>query len=155
MTRTEQLIAMISENLDAKNIHYDFKDDAHRIITFTLRMKNKLDACQFILFTEDRGITVYGCSPVHAKSDCYANVTEYITRANYGLRHGNFEFDHRDGEIRYKVYIPCKNNLPNSADIDNAILVVGLMMERYGDGLLRNMMGIGHPEEDIRAIEGN
>ena len=118
-------------------------------------MKNKLDACQFILFTEDRRITVYGCSPVHAKSDCYANVTEYITRANYGLRHGNFEFDHRDGEIRYKVYIPCKNNLPNSADIDNAILVVGLMMERYGDGLLKNMMGIGHPEEDIRAIEGN
>ena len=155
MTRTEQMIAMISENLDDKNIHYDFKDDDHRIITFTMRLKCKLDVCQFIILTEDRGVTVYGCSPVHAKSDRYADVTEFITRANYGLRHGNFEFDHRDGEIRYKVYIPCRDNLPDSEDIDRAILVIGLMMDRYGDGLLRNMMGIGDPEEDIRAIEGD
>lgn len=32
-------------------------------------------------------------------------VVEYITRANWGLLVGNFEFDYGDGEVRFKTHV--------------------------------------------------
>ena len=37
-------------------------------------------------------------------------IAEFLTRANYGLRIGNFELDFSDGEIRYKTSIDVEND---------------------------------------------
>src|SRR3954467_14939357 len=44
----------------------------------------------------------YVVMPVRAPAQMRLAVAEYITRANYGLRIGNFEMDFDDGEVRYK-----------------------------------------------------
>ena len=48
----------------------------------------------------------YSVAPVKAPEEKRATMAEFVTRANYGLRIGNFEMDYRDGEIRYEQLRP-------------------------------------------------
>lgn len=80
-------------------------------------------------------------------------MAEYITRANFGLKMGNFELDYRDGEIRYQSCLPCREGIPSLKDIEYAVDVTFLMMNRYGDGLAKNIMGFGDPARDVEAAE--
>ena len=44
----------------------------------------------------------YAVAPIKTPDEVRPAVSEYVTRANYGLRIGNFELDYGDGEVRYK-----------------------------------------------------
>jgi hypothetical protein len=47
----------------------------------------------------------YAVAATRAPEAARLRVAEFITRANYGLRIGNFELDFGDGEVRYKTSI--------------------------------------------------
>lgn len=82
---------------------------------------------------------------------------EFITRANYGTRIGNFELDADDGEIRYKVYVSTRDaESLNRELVEEAIYIVVSMLNRYGDGLMKVLMGFADSAKDeIAAIENN
>lgn len=80
-------------------------------------------------------------------------MAEYLTRANYGLRDGNFELDFSDGEIRYKVFHSSIDGVPSKELIKNAVYIGLWMLERYGNGLLSVMFGIQTPAEAIEESE--
>ncbi len=67
-------------------------------------------------------------------------VAEYLHRANYGIKCGNFEMDYNDGEIRYKTYVNFENTDISQDVLSESIYIPIAMFKRYGDGLLQTML---------------
>jgi len=81
-------------------------------------------------------------------------VAEYTTRANYGLRIGNFEVDYSDGEVRYKGSLDFEGEKLSFSLIRNVIYPSVQTMDRYLTGLLGVMYGSKTAEEAIGEVEG-
>lgn len=153
MTHKEQLLSRAVEYLDSQNWHYDL-DAEKGVIKFGLNIDSKLKNCRMFILVEEDNIQSFAVCPMNASKDVYGNVVEFITRANYGLKLGNFEFDYSDGEIRYQCCMACGGGVPSLVDVERCIDIGFIMLQRYGDGLVKNLMGYGNPEADIKAIEG-
>ena len=80
-------------------------------------------------------------------------VSEFLHRANYGLNDGNFEMDYKDGEIRYKSFVNFRNIDVSQEVVEDSIIVGAAMIDRYGKGLLKLMLGDGTAEECIEYCE--
>lgn len=83
-----------------------------------------------------------------------AAVAEAITRANYGMRIGNFELDYADGEVRYKSSLDFEGELLTPALIRNAIHSAVLTMDRYAEAIRAVGQGERSPSAAIAAVEG-
>lgn len=118
---------------------FDF-DDEKGIFRFGVNIDGKMKHVNYFVPVRDDSYTVYAISPVSADSDdeeVMRNITEFICRANYGLRNGNFEIDIRDGEIRYKVFVDCDGGILPSRDVvRGSIIIPAMMFERYSPGIL-------------------
>jgi hypothetical protein len=95
----------------------------------------------------------YVIAPVKTPEPMYNHVAEYITRANYGLRIGNFEMDYSDGEVRYKSSLDFEGQPLTPTLIKNAMYPAVHTMDLYLPGLLGVMYGNKTPAEAIREIE--
>jgi hypothetical protein len=96
----------------------------------------------------------YAVAPVKAAEEVRSDVAEYLTRANYGLRIGNFELDYHDGEVRYKASLDFESETLTYNFIRNAIYPAVQTMDRYLKGLLSVMFGGRTPVEAIQEVEG-
>lgn len=118
---------------------FDF-DDEKGIFRFGVNIDGKMKHVNYFVPVRDDSYTVYAISPISADSDdeeVMRNITEFICRANYGLRNGNFEIDIRDGEIRYKVFVDCDGGILPSRDvIRGSVIIPAMMFERYSPGIL-------------------
>ena len=128
--------------------------DDHHLVTLGMNLKSMLKNCRLFIEARDRDVVVYAV--VNMKVDendekAMSDTCEYITRANYGLVIGNFELDHRDGEVRYKASMPLvgENDLIDRECLDRLVTVSIVMLDRYGKGLGRCMLGLGDPEHDV------
>ena len=95
----------------------------------------------------------YVIAPVKAPEEVRALVTEYITRANYGLRIGNFEMDYTDGEVRYKSSFDFEGETLTPTLIKNTMYPAVHTMDFYLPGLLGVMYGNKTPVEAIHDTE--
>ncbi|MGK7945104.1 MAG: YbjN domain-containing protein [Microcystaceae cyanobacterium] len=94
----------------------------------------------------------YSVFPIKAQ-DNHQEIAEFITRVNYGLSIGNFEFDFSDGEIRFKTSIDITEDGFGLATIERLIYTNVLMMDRYFPGLMGVVTGKILPETAIQNIE--
>lgn len=83
----------------------------------------------------------YALAPFKVPEDARMAVAEFITRANYGMRIGNFELDLRDGEVRYK----------SSLDFEGATLTPALIQHTIYS--LRGILA-GAESPDRTALRG-
>ncbi|MBQ7221624.1 MAG: hypothetical protein IJS28_11660 [Synergistaceae bacterium] len=114
-------------------------DDERGVFSFGLALHSKMKHVDYSVIVRDTSYSVYAISPLNADiddADMMSNITEFICRANYGLRNGNFEVDMRDGEIRYKTYVNCDGLLPSRDIVEASIVIPGLTFKRYAPGLL-------------------
>jgi hypothetical protein len=95
----------------------------------------------------------YVVAGAHAPEELRPAVAEFLTRANYGLRIGNFEMDYSDGEIRYKSSLDFEGVELTPPLIRNAIYPAVQTMDRYLYGLMRVIYGGLTPFEAIEAVE--
>ena len=153
MSRIDDMITLVRDYLDTEDWKYDY-DAGAKIIKAGVNLKCKLKSVNLVLRFTDEGFTTLAISPMNAGEDCRANIAEFITRANYGIRNGNFEMDYRDGEIRYKVYTNYKALDSISKEIiDDSVLIPPYMFNRYGDGIAALLFGFSTPEDEINKIE--
>ena len=96
----------------------------------------------------------YVMCPVKAPEEKRLAVAEFIARANYGMRIGNFELDFSDGEVRYKSSLDFEGVLLEPLLIRNAIYPAAQTMNRYLPGLMGVIYSNKTPEEAIAEIEG-
>lgn len=149
----EAMINSVRDFLDGDDWNYDFESD-NNLIRTGINLDCKLNSINEVIAFSDAGFQVYAMIKLDADEETRPKVMEYITRANYGLRLGNFELDLEDGEIRYKVYTNTKGmtELPQEI-VEDAIIVPAMMFDRYGDGLATLMMGFSDPVTEIEKAE--
>ena len=153
MTKAE-LIDCVRDYLDSNDWNYDYNDMKGTIVS-GVNLKSKLSSTKLFFVFNDNGVTIYSNVSMKADEQTRAMALEFITRANYGIRVGNFEMDMSDGEIRYKVYINARG-LDSISDeqIEEGIFIAANMLDRYGDGLLKVILGYANSaKEEIDAIE--
>jgi len=112
-------------------------DEVKGVFKFGLRIHSKLRKLSYIVDVKEDEYIVYGMLPIAADEDdpeMMAQVSEYVNRANYGLKNGCFELDFDDGEIRFKIYVDCDDQLPGRQVIRNSIYCTAAMVDRYADG---------------------
>ena len=155
MSQKDELTSVTLEYLESQKWHYDVKrnDDERFIAVLGMNLKCKLSTCRLMISVDGMDIQCYAICPIKATQDVIPQVAEYITRANFGLKIGKFELDYNDGEVRYHTILPCSQGTPCIKDVERVIDISFLMMQRFGDGLVKNLMGYGEPAEDIKAIQ--
>jgi hypothetical protein len=109
--------------------------------------------CYAIVRVDLEEFLFYAVAPVKVPEEVRPAVAEYLTRANYGLRIGNFELDYADGEVRYKSSLDFEGQILTSDLIRNAIYPAVHTMDRYLTGLLRVSFGGATPHEAIEEVE--
>ncbi|MCB6301698.1 YbjN domain-containing protein [Lachnospiraceae bacterium 210521-DFI.5.20] len=135
--------------------HFSFDEDTGRF-KFGLRTKGKMRKLDYVLNVHNDEIVVYGMCTFDAESsdeNMMAQMAEFICRANYGLKNGCFEFDFRDGEIRYKSFIDCENLIPSAEVIKNSIYCIASMYQRYTPGIFDICFLGGTAKEAIAKCE--
>ncbi len=104
----------------------------------------RMDISQFLF---------YAILPVRVSEEKRHDIAEFITRANYGMRIGNFEMDFSDGEIRYKSTLDFEDETLTEAWIKHAIYPAVSTMDRYLPGIMGVMYGSKTPLGAIEEIE--
>ena len=132
--------------------HYEPMDE-NGVFRLGITLKNKFKNARIFMNVLNNGIVCLTVPPMGADKNNMTQVNEFITRANYGLNHGNFELDFRDGEIRYKTSLICGKEIPTFDQIKEMLYINVMMLERYGNGLAEVMFGMSTPEEAIKRCE--
>ena len=114
---------------------------------------------QYIVAVRQDSFTAYAISSLNADEENHEEIVamaEFLCRANYGLRNGNFEMDVRDGEIRYKIFQNCSGGIvPNEEIIRDSIYLSARMFERYPKGIVGIIYGGLSVKEAIDLCEGS
>ena len=152
----ENIAAAIKKFFEDDEWHFDFNED-EGVFKCGLAVHGKLGDVQVVVTVGSNDFTSYHILRIKASEDVRSAVAEYLTRANYGLKLGNFEMDFRDGEIRYKAYDMCAESeeAPDEEIIRRCIYVGGAMVSRYGDPLLKVMFGFADPDEAVAEAEAD
>lgn len=124
-----------------------------RLFISGIDMNSVLGFLRIYLQVKEDSYTVVVVLNSVAEEAHYAKVSEYLHRANYGLRNGNFDFDYRDGEVRYKTYVPFDGIELSNSIIEDSIFIPIFMFDKYGRNLIRAMLGDGDPEKLIEEVE--
>lgn len=104
---------------------------------------------------EDRGILIfYSIASFKVPDDKRSAVAEFLTRANYNMILGNFEFDFSDGEVRFKTSISVGEDGTLTADLIRPVVVTNFgTMDRYLPGVMAVTYGNRTPADAVRDIE--
>ncbi len=97
----------------------------------------------------------YALAPIKAGEEVRGDASEFITRANYGLRIGNFEMNYADGEVGFKSSLDFNGETLMDGLIRNAIYPAVQTMDHYLVGLMRVIYGGLTPLEAIEEVEGD
>lgn len=136
---------------------FSFSDDSG-LFQFALGLNGKIKRISYTIRVHEDSYTVYAVSSMSADANdprMMAEMAEFICRANYGLRNGNFELDMSDGEIRYKTFVDCENNLQSQAVVKDSIYCHASMFERYGGGIMDVIFGRVTAKEAIYMCENS
>ena len=88
----------------------------------------------------------------HAPTEKRQQIAEYITRANCGLKPGNFEMDFYDWEIRFKTFLDVNGGTLTAAMIKTLVYANVHMMDKYSPGMMAVLYGDVDPAMAIARI---
>ncbi len=83
----------------------------------------------------------------------HAAACELLTRANYGLRIGNFEMDLADGEVRFKVSVDIEGGRLGRYMIHTMMSAAASTFDRYYPVLMQLIQDPSPVEEEAREPE--
>jgi len=122
------------------------------ILRLAFQGKNGQWNC-FALANEDQQrFLFYSICPLEIPALNRSAIAEFLTRANYGMEIGNFEFDIDSGEIRCKTSLDVTGDRITPALIKPLVYTNVLTLDQYLSGIQAVLDGIP-PVDAIRAIE--
>jgi hypothetical protein len=126
--------------------------------TSTLRLLFRGENGQWTCYAKAREqqqqFAFYSVCPINAPENKRLPIIEFITRANYGMIMGNFEFDFMTGEIRYKTSIDVEGDNLSFALIKQMVYANVMMMDEYLPGIMAVIEAEVEVKEAILRIEG-
>lgn len=150
-----EIANIVKQFLTEDSWNFSF-DEEHGIFKFGLRIKGKIHSLKYFISIRTNEIIVYGICPIGVDEEdnkMMMEMAEFLHRVNWGLRNGCFEFDFRDGEIRFRSYIDCDKTLPSIESIKNSIFCTAAMFEKYGAGITSIIFAEGYAQEAIAMCE--
>ena len=153
MAYSSQIADTLRDLIAASGIIASFEDKGN-IGLFTIRMKLRcrMQSAQMLVIVREDNFSTLTTLPLTADKDHRLAVAEYLTRANFNLRTGNFELNMNDGEIRFKTYVHVGTGTTDMHAARQAVLLPFLMIDRFGDGLIDVLFGFKTPREAYEAI---
>ena len=152
---SNEIANVVKQFLTDDDWHYSF-DEERGIFDFDLRVKSKIQKIEYLIHVKEDEMLVYGICPIETDCDdekMMVQMAEFICRANFGLENGCFEFDFRDGEIRYKSFIDCDKVLPSTEVVENSIYRTAAMYKRYAAGITSIIFAGSSAKEAIVMCE--
>ncbi|NEQ54042.1 MAG: YbjN domain-containing protein [Leptolyngbya sp. SIO3F4] len=92
--------------------------------------------CYAVARDNESQFLFYSIYPTTVPEHQRSTITEYLTRANYGIVQGNFDFDFDSGEIRYKTSLDTTYLSINSKAIQQLVYTNVTIMGHYLPGIL-------------------
>ncbi len=134
----------------ARRFNFQIEEDTDRVFRaiLNIRLGGQLNACRLVVLATGSEIESVAVCPISTAEAYRAAVAEYILRVNCNLKLGGFVQDFNDGEVRYKCTLSAMVGRPSPQDTERVIIMPVLMMEQFGEGLVRCMMGVGNPAEE-------
>ena len=114
--------------------------------SFTCLAQSREDIDQFLF---------YCLLPTKVPPERRDEVARFLTRANYGMRVGNFEMDYADGEVRYKGSVDVEDDRLTEALVRNVVYAAVMTMDRYQPGIMLVVYGNVDAQEAIERVEGH
>lgn len=154
-TYSQNIANAINEFLTNDDWHFPF-DEKRGVFKFGLCLKGKIKKIDYLIRVRDDEYIVYAVSPIGANENnekMMAAVAEFVCRANYGLKNGNFELDMRYGEIRFKCFVDCDAITPTQEMVRNSIHCPAAMFDNYGDGIVGIIFGGLSAKEAVEQCE--
>jgi hypothetical protein len=122
------------------------------ILRLAFHGKNGQWSC-FALANEDQQrFLFYSICPFDIPPLNRSAITEFLTRANYGMEIGNFEFDVDSGEIRFKTSLDVSGDRITPILIKQLVYTNVLTTDQYLPGI-HAVLNETTPMDAIRAIE--
>lgn len=151
----KEVIEQIKKFFEDGDWKYNYKEFDERRTMFTsgVNMNNAIGNLRLLVIVHQDYYIVEAHLNSAVEEKYYNQVSEYLHRANYGLKNGNFEFDFIDGEIRYKTYVNFDGITLSDNIIAESILTPIFMFDKYGKNLLRLMLDKADPKELIEEVE--
>ena len=144
----DTVIDKIKDHFNNRELNYFF-DEELRVFQFGIGTK------KYLVVPKDHCVTVYLILPLQNNKKC-DKIQEFLSRANYGLTLGNFEYDIRDGEIRYKISFLLPIDLDSVFENDlifDSISICSLMCDRYCKGLSNIIFKDMPAEQAVKMCE--
>ncbi len=110
------------------------------ILQMTFQGKNGKWTCYAQVHEEQPIFFFFSVCPVNVPEEKRPIMSEFLTRANYGLKMGNYEMDFSDGEIRYKTSLNVENDQLSPAIIQNLVYANLWTMDRYLSEFFQSFM---------------
>ncbi|MBE5799431.1 MAG: hypothetical protein E7321_05710 [Clostridiales bacterium] len=153
MAYSSQIADTLRELIASTGVIATFEDKGS-VGVFTIRMKLRcrMQSAQMLVLVREDSFSTLTTLPLTADTDHRLAVAEYLTRANFNLRNGNFELNMNDGEIRFKTYVHVGSGTTDLSAARQAIFLPFLMIDRFGDGLIDVLFGFRTPREAYEAI---
>lgn len=154
-TYSQNIANAIKEFLTNDDWYFSF-DEKRGMFKFGLCLKGKIKKIDYLICVRDDEYIVYAISPIGANENNEKMMTamaEFVCRANYGLKNGNFELDMRDGEIRFKCFVDCDTITPTQEMVRNSILCPAAMFDNYSDGIVGIIFGDMSAKEAVEQCE--
>jgi hypothetical protein len=98
-------------------------------------------------------LLIYSISSNKAPQPQRNAVQEFLTRANFGLRIGNFEFNIDTGEIRFKTSLQFAGETLAPEMIEQCLLINMFTMEKYLPGILQMIFTDSSAATVLASIE--
>jgi hypothetical protein len=111
-------------------------------------------SCFAVTFESEAQFAFYSVLPFEIPEDQWLAVSELTTRANYGLRIGNFELDLSDGELRYKTSVDVEGDLLSEAMVRTMLYANISVTKTYLPAVAAVVRFGVAPADAIAQIEG-
>lgn len=98
-------------------------------------------------------LIVYTITPQHVPEQYRHEVSEFLTRANYGIIIGNFEMDFDDGEVRYKTSVDVEGGELTTGMVRQLTLYSVSTTDRYFPGIMAICYGGKSAQESVLDVE--
>lgn len=136
------------------NEWYFMQMDSRTVLQMSHTGRSGRWPCYAQVDEDDTLFFFYSVCPVTVPEAQRTTMAEYLTRANYGLKVGNFEMDYTDGEVRFKTSLDVENSELTLPLVTNLVYSNVWTMDRYLPGIFEVIYGQKTPEEAILTVEG-
>ena len=139
-----QAYATLIHMLDTRDWKYEKVEDK-KLIKAVLKGEDL--PIEFLMIVEEEKDVVQFISalPFNMPEDKRVDGAIAVCVANYGLCNGSFDYDLRDGEIRFRMTTSYKGGAVNDDLLEHMILVAAATIDNYNDKffmLAKGMMSV-------------